>query len=67
MLEHDHSVVVEFLDGQGLGNQLWNWASGLSIAKRSGRNLLVLNQENFKVYRIQVSRKTCNESYILEL
>lgn len=48
MLEHDHSVVVEFLDGQGLGNQLWNWASGLSIAKRSGRNLLVLNQENFK-------------------
>ena len=52
----DHSYLNDINDIgiptlENIGNYVWNF----------------IKKENSKVYRIQVSRKTCNESYILEL
>ena len=52
----DHSYLNDISDIgvptlENLGNYIWK----------------LIKKENFKVYLIQVSRKTCNESYILEL
>ena len=41
-------IYLEFLDGQGLGNQLWNYASLRSISKKLGLGYKVINPEKFK-------------------
>jgi hypothetical protein len=40
-------IIVEFLKGQGLGNQLWNYASGRSIAENKNKKLFIKNYSNF--------------------
>ena len=41
-------IVVPLYDGQGLGNQLWVYAAGRSIAEQSGRAFRLLGAEKFK-------------------
>ena len=41
-------IYIKFKKGQGLGNQLWLYASGLSIAEKLNQSFQVLNYENFK-------------------
>ncbi len=40
-------IVIEFLDGQGLGNQLWVYAAGRSIARKLGYPYFVQNWSKF--------------------
>ena len=42
-----NNLYIQFLNGQGLGNQLWLYYTGLSIAKRNNLNLNIINLENF--------------------
>ena len=41
-------LLIEFKEGQGLGNQLWNYAALRSIAQYKGYTFKVVNYENFK-------------------
>ena len=41
-------IFIKFQEGQGLGNQLWLYCSGLSIAEKLGQSFQILNYENFK-------------------
>ena len=41
-------IVNEFHDGQGLGNQLWNYALARIISKKSGCDFFILNNSSFK-------------------
>ena len=41
-------IYLEFLDGQGLGNQLWNYITLRSISNKLGFNYKVINPKNFK-------------------
>jgi hypothetical protein len=43
-----HVVATEFLDGQGLGNQLWTYAVTRVIAKKRGIKFAILNTNRFK-------------------
>ena len=36
-------IFIKFQEGQGLGNQLWLYCSGLSIAEKLGQSFKVLN------------------------
>ena len=41
-------IYLEFLDGQGLGNQLWNYVTLRSIAKKLDLNYEIINPDKFK-------------------
>ena len=41
-------LYLEFLDGQGLGNQLWNYVTLRSISKKLGFGYEIINPEKFK-------------------
>ncbi len=41
-------IIIEFKQGQGLGNQLWCFASAKSISKKNKTKLAVRNLEKFK-------------------
>jgi hypothetical protein len=41
-------VVTKFLEGQGLGNQLWVYAAGRSISEKLGRPHVVTGRDVFK-------------------
>ena len=41
-------IVVPLYDGQGLGNQLWVYAAGRSIAEETGRAFRLVDAEKFK-------------------
>lgn len=41
-------IHIEFLDGQGLGNQLWMYASAKGIAKKLGYGLTIHAMQKFK-------------------
>lgn len=41
-------LIIEFEEGQGLGNQLWNYAVLRSLAKHNSYNFYVKNIDNFK-------------------
>tara|TARA_B100000161_G_scaffold217271_1_gene162273 strand:+ start:666 stop:1652 length:987 start_codon:yes stop_codon:yes gene_type:complete len=41
-------LYTEFLDGQGLGNQLWNYITLRSISKKLGFGYEIINREKFK-------------------
>ena len=41
-------IFLEFLDGQGLGNQLWNYVALRSICKKLGLGYKVINPQKFK-------------------
>ena len=41
-------IYVEFLEGQGLGNQLWNYVALRSISSKLGFGYEIINPENFK-------------------
>jgi hypothetical protein len=41
-------IICEFKKGQGLGNQLWNYAVARSIAENLSMNFQVLGYDNFK-------------------
>ena len=47
-------IYLEFLDGQGLGNQLWNYVTLRSICKLLNYEFQILNPEKFKndIFRI---------------
>ena len=40
-------IYINFKKGQGLGNQLWLYASALNIAKKNNMKLIILNYKNF--------------------
>ena len=40
-------IYINFKKGQGLGNQLWLYASALNIAKKNKVKLIILNYKNF--------------------
>jgi|LakMenEpi03Aug12_release.lakeMendotaPanAssembly.Ray.scaffolds.fasta_scaffold01911_19 hypothetical protein len=40
-------IYINFKKGQGLGNQLWLYATGTSLAKKINKGLIILNYENF--------------------
>ena len=41
-------LYLEFLEGQGLGNQLWNYVTLRSISKKLGFGYEIINPEKFK-------------------
>ena len=41
-------IYLEFLEGQGLGNQLWNYVTLRSICKKLDYGYKIINPENFK-------------------
>ena len=41
-------IYLEFLEGQGLGNQLWNYVTLRSISSKLGFGYEIINPENFK-------------------
>ncbi len=41
-------LYLEFLEGQGLGNQLWNYVTLRSISKKLGFGYKIINPEKFK-------------------
>ncbi len=41
-------IYLEFLEGQGLGNQLWNYVALRAIAEKLGLNFKIINSQNFK-------------------
>ncbi len=41
-------IYLEFLDGQGLGNQLWNYVTLRSLSKKLGFGYQIINPEKFK-------------------
>ena len=41
-------IFIKFEEGQGLGNQLWNYITLRSIAKYKSYDFCVLNFHNFK-------------------
>lgn len=41
-------IYLEFLDGQGLGNQLWNYVTLRSICKKKSLAYTIINPEKFK-------------------
>ena len=41
-------IYLEFLEGQGLGNQLWNYVTLRSLANELGFGYEIINPENFK-------------------
>ena len=41
-------LYLEFLDGQGLGNQLWNYVTLRSLSKKLGYEYEIINPHNFK-------------------
>lgn len=41
-------IIVEFLEGQGLGNQLWNYFSGIGIAIANNMEFRISSLQNFK-------------------
>ncbi len=41
-------LYLEFLEGQGLGNQLWNYVTLRSISKKLGLGYEIINPEKFK-------------------
>tara|TARA_B100000212_G_scaffold283669_1_gene223867 strand:- start:1992 stop:2981 length:990 start_codon:yes stop_codon:yes gene_type:complete len=41
-------IYLEFLKGQGLGNQLWNYVTLRSISNKLGFGYEIINPENFK-------------------
>tara|TARA_A100001011_G_scaffold400721_1_gene517969 strand:- start:5800 stop:6789 length:990 start_codon:yes stop_codon:yes gene_type:complete len=41
-------LYLKFLDGQGLGNQLWNYVTLRSISSHLGYKYKIINPENFK-------------------
>ena len=41
-------IYLEFLEGQGLGNQLWNYVTLRSLSKVLGFEYKVLHPERFK-------------------
>jgi hypothetical protein len=40
-------IYINFKNGQGLGNQLWLYIVGISVAKKIKTNLKILNYKNF--------------------
>ena len=41
-------LYLEFLDGQGLGNQLWNYVTLRSLSEKLGYEYKIINPNNFK-------------------
>ena len=41
-------IYLEFLDGQGLGNQLWNYVTLRSLSKELGFGYKIINPQKFK-------------------
>ena len=41
-------IYLEFLEGQGLGNQLWNYVALRSISRKLGFGYEIISPENFK-------------------
>lgn len=41
-------LYLEFLEGQGLGNQLWNYVTLRSLSYKLGYDYKIINPENFK-------------------
>ena len=41
-------LYLEFLDGQGLGNQLWNYVTLRSLSNKLGYEFEIINPNNFK-------------------
>ena len=41
-------IIIEFREGQGLGNQLWYYASAKSIADKLNFELVIQNYHLFK-------------------
>ena len=41
-------ILIEFKEGQGLGNQLWNYVTLRSVAKALSKDYKVLGYMNFK-------------------
>ena len=41
-------IYLEFLDGQGLGNQLWNYVSLRSLSNKLGFGYQIINPDKFK-------------------
>lgn len=41
-------IIVEFLEGQGLGNQLWNYFSGIGIAIANNMEFRIASLKSFK-------------------
>jgi len=41
-------IYLEFLEGQGLGNQLWNYVALRSISSKLGFGYEIINPDNFK-------------------
>ena len=55
-------LVIEFKKGQGLGNQLWNYAALRSIALQKKLNYCVTNFKNFKGKDfIKIKKKNKNQ------
>ncbi len=42
------AIGIEFKEGQGLGNQLWNYSAGVGISKYLGLDFHILNMDQFK-------------------
>ena len=41
-------IYLEFLEGQGLGNQLWNYVALRAITEKLGFNFKIINPHKFK-------------------
>ena len=53
-------IYIKFQKGQGLGNQLWNYSSGLSIAEKLGQSFQIIDYENFKAKDFLKIKKSIN-------
>lgn len=41
-------IIIEFLEGQGLGNQLWNYFAGIGISMANDMEVRIFSVSNFK-------------------
>lgn len=59
-------IYIKFQKGQGLGNQLWNYSSGLSIAENLGQSFQIIDYENFKAKDFLEIKKSINNDLDLK-
>lgn len=60
-------LIGKFLSGQGLGNQLWNYAAIRSIAEQTGMDYFFYGKNNFKgnnFLEIALSSGSKNQQYV---
>ena len=63
MKDNTNKIVINFLKGQGLGNQLWVFFSGIQLAKSNNCKVKFGNGKFFKGFFL-INKKLITKNYI---